>query len=97
MSYAYFDVSKPPHVAQSRGHALLLHSTTGLEVSPGLGGRSLSWFASVVLLRGILLRPRRKKGKKKKTKIFDFYRFYRGYGRRKRSAPPVKTVKKEKF
>ena len=37
-------------------------------------------------------RPPGKNGKKKQ--IFDFYRFYRGYGRRKRSAPPVKTVKK---
>ena len=87
MSYAYFDVSKPPHVAQSRGHALLLHSTTGLEVSPGLGGRSLSWFASVVLLRGILLRPRRKKGKKKKQK-FSIFTVFTADMVEEKGAPP---------
>ena len=47
--------------------------------------------ADMVEKKGV---PPGKNGKKKQN--FDVYRFCRGYGREKRGAPPVKTVKTNK-
>ena len=50
----------------------------------------LSWLASVVLLRGILSRPRRKKDKSMFTVLTSDMVEERG-------APPVKSIKQNRF